>query len=318
MPLDHYVSQVHLKQFCNTESRQLRVVRKSDMKSFPARTQDVCRIEDGSTNSYLAHDRAIEEFLKTIEPNYDKAVQSARDGKLDADAVYVIAGFAAYVASCSPTGMRLHAKWLQKLVEQETISLERLGELPPMPPVLGASAKDAIESGMVRVEIDEKYPQAIGISQIENATAMLGNFHWEILRNRDSQNQFLTSDYPVAMESTEDPRVMNRIVPLAPDLAVRILPDLSLEQQESTLDFKRFRYRARSLSSGEVSHANRLIVRSAEDLVFSAIQADWLHRFVGKNRHFWLDMLNDRFPTERGTLLLSRQRIVQRAEREKK
>jgi hypothetical protein len=48
MPLDHYVSQVHLKQFCKPASRHLFAVRKGDMKAFCARTKDVCRIEDGS------------------------------------------------------------------------------------------------------------------------------------------------------------------------------------------------------------------------------------------------------------------------------
>ena len=60
MPLDHYVSQVHLKNF-NSPALD-------DLKRFRTKSQDVCRIEDGSTNAYLKENRAIEEFLKDVEP----------------------------------------------------------------------------------------------------------------------------------------------------------------------------------------------------------------------------------------------------------
>ena len=310
MPLDHYVSQVHLKQFCNRDTRHLAVIRKRDLKTFPARTQDVCRIEDGSTNSYLTHDRAVEDFLKTIEPHYDEALNRIRAGHFDQDSVYVVAGFTAYVMSCSPTGMRLYAGHLRNMVEAETIALDRLGKLPPMPKSLGNSVKEAIESGKVLVTIDEKYPQAIGIAQIMERTALLGNLRWEVLSNRQHDNPFLSSDYPIAMEMTGDPRVLNKLVPLAPDLAIRMVPDISMDTSKVTLDFKDFRYRTRTPSVGEIRNINRLTVRCAEDLVFCSLASDWLMRFIAKNRSFRLEMLNDRFPTETGTLLLSRQRIV--------
>ena len=60
MPLDHYVSQVHLKNFYSPVLDGLMYgTRKSDLKCFRTKSQDVCRIEDGSTNAYLREDRAI-------------------------------------------------------------------------------------------------------------------------------------------------------------------------------------------------------------------------------------------------------------------
>jgi hypothetical protein len=312
MPLDHYVSQVHLKQFCNRDTRHLAVVRKRDLKSFPARTQDVCRIEDGSTNSYLVHNRAIEDFLKTVEPHYDEALDTIRAGKPDHDSVYVIAGFTAYVMSCSPTGMRLYASPLRNIVESEAISLDRLGELPPLPAVLGGSVKEAIETGKVRVEVDEKYSQALGIAQILERTALFGNARWEILRVRNDDSLFLSSDYPIAMEFTSKPHVVNRLIPLAPDLAIRMVPDTGPRTSEATLDFADFRYCVRSPSAGESRNINRTIVRCAEDLVFSSRAADWLVRFVSKNRRFQLDILNDSIQMESGTLFRGRQLVVDR------
>ena len=50
MALDHYVSQVHLKQFFSPAlGSRLYATKKSDLKSFQCHSKDVCRIEEGST-----------------------------------------------------------------------------------------------------------------------------------------------------------------------------------------------------------------------------------------------------------------------------
>ena len=99
MPLDHYVSQVHLRQFYSPAlgGKQMHGFRKRDGHVFPCSSKDVCRVQDGSTNEYLLNDRAIEEFLKTVEPNYNAAIAELRTGRPSRDTVHVIAGFAAYV-----------------------------------------------------------------------------------------------------------------------------------------------------------------------------------------------------------------------------
>lgn len=61
MSLDHYVSQVHLKNFVSPVlGHSLYAIRKSDLKPFTPTAQSICRIEDGSTNSYLREERAVE------------------------------------------------------------------------------------------------------------------------------------------------------------------------------------------------------------------------------------------------------------------
>jgi hypothetical protein len=71
MPLDHYVSQVHLKNFYAPALGELmHAFRKSDSKQFSTKAPDVCRITDHNTNPFLQHPRVIEEFLKTVEPKY--------------------------------------------------------------------------------------------------------------------------------------------------------------------------------------------------------------------------------------------------------
>ena len=142
MPLDHFVSQVHLKQFYSPGlgGTQMYGFRKRDGHIFPCRSRDVCRVEDGSTNSYLANDRAVEEFLKTIEPRYNQALAAFRTGRPTPDDIYVIAGFVAFVTSCSPAAMRLGEPPLRHSVETATEILDARGEPPIAPGILGGKS----------------------------------------------------------------------------------------------------------------------------------------------------------------------------------
>ena len=103
MPLDHYVSQAHLRKFYSPAlGNRLYAIRKSNLKAFTPDSGAVCGIHDGSTNAYLREDRAVEDFLKTIEPNYNAALDKLSAGEIDHQCVYTIAGFVAYVIVCSP------------------------------------------------------------------------------------------------------------------------------------------------------------------------------------------------------------------------
>src|ERR1700686_2130810 len=138
MPFDHYVSQVHFKNFNSPPlDGKLNAIRKSDLKRFQTRSRDICRIEDGSTNPYLAESRAIEEFLKDVEPKYNASLVKLRDNKMDQESIYCIAGFAAYIVTCSPAAMRIHSGPLKSIVEATGATLDRMGAIPKAPSALG-------------------------------------------------------------------------------------------------------------------------------------------------------------------------------------
>jgi len=168
VPLDHYVPQVHLKNFYSPKLGSLMYgIRKSDLKSFTPNAQSVCRIEDGSTNSYLREDRPVEEFLKGIEPKYNVALKKLATDNIDAECIYVIAGFVAYVLVCSPAGMRIQSGPLKGAVEEAARVLDSKGLFSSPPPELGGeSLTELLHTRKVRVEIDPKYPQSIGIASI--------------------------------------------------------------------------------------------------------------------------------------------------------
>ena len=314
MPLDHYVPQVHLRKFYSPALGGLMyAIRKTDLKGYTPNSKAVCRIMDGSTNAYLREDRAIEDFLRTVEPNYNAVLDKLMAGEIDHTCIYTIAGFVAYVISCSPAGMRIASGPLKSTVETTAAMMEAQGALPPPPPQLGdTTLTKLLRDGAVAVTIDPKYPQAIGINSILEGTAAFGNFKWEILHNDFDDSPFFTSDFPAAIEKTDDPCILNRIVPLAPNLAVRIRPDLTLDRSRADLSFANFGYRSRKIGRKELVKLNCLIVRCAEDSVFYRDDHPWVRPFVTKNRHYCIEPHTHRLTTPPGTLIVSTQRVVAR------
>lgn len=314
MPLDHYVSQVHIKNFSAPElDGRVYAIRKSDLKKFEPHSQDICRIEDNSTNSYLKEDRLIEDFLKEVEPKYNTSIEKLRSGKLDRESIYTICGFVAYVMTCAPAGMRVHVAPLKNAVEALGMMLDSRGEIPRAPAVLGnKTLTELMASGEISVKVDQKYPQAMGISSIMHFVSTFGNSPWEVLINNDPDNPFLTSDYPVAIEVVDPNNLalpINRIVPLTPNLALRIIPDLALRRLKPDLTFQKSRLRQRELGHQEVRYINRLLVECAEDLVISSINFPWLERMVEKYRSFRIEGVTSKVEKRDGFFLPATLRI---------
>jgi hypothetical protein len=312
MPLDHYISQVHLKKFYSPVlSDRMYAIRKTDLKIFTPNAKTVCGINDGSTNAYVREDRAIEEFLKTIEPKYNAALDKLIDNKFDKECIYTIAGFVAFVIACSPAGMRITSGPLKSMLESRASRLDAQGIFAPPPSALaGTNLTELLRTGAVEFVVDPKFPQAIGISSILENTVTLGNFKWEILHNNFDDNPFFTSDFPVAIEETDDPRILNRIVPLAPNLALRITPDRTLNKGRSDFAFANFRCRTRNVSLRELVKLNRLIVRCAEDTVFYRDDHPWVQSFITKNRHYRIEPHTHELMTPTGTQLIFTQTVV--------
>lgn len=173
----------------------------------------------------------------------------------------------------------------------------------PAPPELGGKTiVELIRDGVVKVTIDEKFPQALGITSILERTQLLGNFDWDILLNEYTESPFFTSDFPTAIEASSDPRIMNRVVPLAPDIAIRIRPDLDPVRGAGGVKFPHFKGRWFRAGREEIVHINRLIVRCAEELVFFREDRDWTEKFVKKNAVFRIEPEVFRIPAPRGEL----------------
>jgi hypothetical protein len=286
MPLDHFVSQVHLKNFNSPALGELMYAfRKSNSKSFPTKAQDACRITDHNTSPFLQQPRAIEDFLKEVEPKYNASLKKIRDNKIDRECIHCIAGFVAYVITCSPAALRLNAEPLKAAVEAVARLADAKGVFSRAPASLGSKTlTEILGEGGGGFSVDPKYPQAIGINSIQHHVSVFGNSAWEILRNFQDDTPFFTSDYPVAVEVINLTTPINRVVPLAPDLALRIRPDTQLRGAPDDPTFAKFRSTRRALKRHEVVNLNRLIVQCAEEVVFYCDDWWWIDEFLAKNR----------------------------------
>lgn len=307
MALDHYVSQVHLRNFYSPAlGNKMHAIRKRDLLKFPCSSKDVCRIADGSTNAYLTEERIVEEFLKDIEPRYNEAVSALSRGEIDETKIYVVAGFAAYVATCSPAAMRAHSTPFRQAVEVTSKILDARGGFGPAPEVFGdRSLTELLEAKAIQVKVDQKYPQAVGISNILGIASAFGNGLWDIVVNDHSHSSpFFTSDFPVAIERVNYPHILNRIVPLTPNLALRIIPHLDARRAVD-LSFSGLRWRVIRPSHSEIRSINQTIVRSAEELVFFRDDLPWVPDFVRKNARFRVEARVEEIETGNGYLLAS-------------
>jgi hypothetical protein len=286
-------------------------IRKADLKQFTPDAASVCRIEDGSTNSYLKNDRAIEDFLKEIEPNYNSAVAKLRSGEIDHECIYAIAGFVANLIVCTPGGMRIGVNPIKKVTEEMGRRMDAAGLLPKAPDSIGGeSLTEMLNTGEAILNVDPRFPQAFSIAAIRQHAVTFGNFGWEILINPFKNSPFFTSDYPVAIEKPEGIQVINRIVPLAPDLVVKICPDRAIEPAIADPEFSNFKYVRRVLDHHEVEELNRLIVRSAETTVFFKEQYKWVRKFVKDNAAYRIEPVSYQIPFGKGgTILVSTQEI---------
>lgn len=310
MALDHYVSQVHLRKFYSEEKGGLIAFDKDTGKSAIRTAKQVCRIDEGNTNDYLTEPRAVEEFLKPIENGYNDAVATLIAGKVNGDTVYAIGGFAAYVITCSPAAMRMHTAMMEGILKSTTKLLDAHGAFPDPPDALpGKSATELIDTGAIKIEVDQKFPQAIGITDIQDRVAAFGNFHWDILLN-NTDTPFFTSDYPVAIERNRFTGDLSRIFPLTPNLAVRINPDRNIKRIGFDLTFKRFSQSRFELSRHQIVDINRKLVQCAERHVFSNHERSWVPNFIAKNRDYRIEISDNSFPNAKGMMMVTNQAIV--------
>jgi hypothetical protein len=104
-----------------------------------------------------------------------------------------------------------------------------------------------------------------------------------------------------------------QVIPLAPDIAIRITPDPS-SVREQDLSFARMRFRTMRPKLAKIQELNKLIVQSAEELVFFRDDLYWIPDFVARNRDFRVEPITNTIPADTGYYVVATQRIRRRSE----
>jgi hypothetical protein len=171
---------------------------------------------------------------------------------------------------------------------------------------------ELLADGTMTFDVDPKFPQAIGVTAVTNHVSVFGNSAWEVLHNDEADSPFFTSDYPVAIETFDLNTPINRVVPLAPDIAIRIQPDIRLSRMPPDLSFAKFKASMHKLTRTEVTDINRTIVQCTEDLVLYRDDRTWIESFVTKNFRYRVEPVTQALKYNGGNMIVTTQRIQAR------
>lgn len=290
MALDHYVSQVHLREFTNTETKKLFAISKLDLREFTPSPKSVCAIRDGNTNEYLKEPRLIEHLLERVEPNYPYALNELRSRRCDDIVRETIAGFIAAVSICSPAFNRLCFDGTHKHLSDFAKHLDAKDSFPRFPEnsderYSGKSISELLDGGLVKFDIDMNMPKAMATARLINVVRAFLNSHWDVLENH-TKHKFLTSDYPMVHIPTLSRHWSKKFVPLAPDIGIAVISS-KVGIWDGPIEVAHVEVSSHS----RVADLNRYTVFSAEELVFSDMPTSFLRGFVKKHRR--MQLIND-------------------------
>jgi hypothetical protein len=125
------------------------------------------------------------------------------------------------------------------------------------------------------------------------------------LANDHADSPFFTSDFPLAIEESEDLHTNNRILRLTPGAgrAHRTQPAARSRQLHFESSF-------RSVERRELRDINRLLVRCAEDLVFYRDDLPWVKPFIETHSAYRIESQTLELPTPLGAMHVSTQQVV--------
>lgn len=259
MAKDHYVAQTYLRQFSiNGRNGFVNVVWKQNLQSPKVKSvSSVCYEKNGSDNYYFPDNpRVVEDYLKLYELRWAECVQKVSRGTYTDETKSLMAGYFAYLRTCTPTAMRLGSEGYIDFVKHFYDKLEEKEYSNP-----DSKYRDVIETirkhGGTKIEVDKKYPAAIGVTNLINIQSVIARSPWIVFKNETSM-PFVTSDNPVCLQYY-DVKFADFYCPITPWLAIVIHP--LRENEEAGPDH------IGSFKPEGVEKMNRLVVQSAEDLV---------------------------------------------------
>ncbi|WP_275788233.1 DUF4238 domain-containing protein [Pararhizobium gei] len=273
----------------------MHAINKWTLAQFECDSYSQCRLKDGSTNEHLEEPRAIELFLKDIEPRYNNTLKLIRKREIDREAVYTIAGLISYIEGCSPAGVRIAKSIVEKSIEALG-SLIAAKNINPESPHLAQLdlTDDALR--VIKAQVGHKYAHSFGITKLIERLHLLANSQWDFIFSKPSDSTFFTSDFPVAIEASDDePRFNDRIFPLAPDIAVRIRINIDYDY-DGIKNFNFFRYNFMEAQKQEIYSFNKSIVMCAENTLYYRDDDPWVLPFVDKNRFFRIAAILQHMP----------------------
>jgi hypothetical protein len=314
MAQDHYVAETYLKAFADPttikdpkkgiyirlcklvykspkKGGQIHAYRKSDGKSFFPFAGSICKTLDwDQTPKYLSPPDALGQWLKIYEPHWASAVgRLSTTSHLSPSDIFLIAGYWAYLSTCTPTWQRVTAAIQQADLEGDYLdrSIAHVTAHPEQYPK-AERYLPLVKEGKLKVTIDKNYPKAIVITQLLQHQWCLYHQEWNVIYNNVGA-PFITNDNPSCFDykygSAMHPA---RYFPLTPKLALWANVDLSgIPDMKRKPDIEPIRKSVGKTATAKfVKDMNVLIVQSAENVVLSPTKEAYIEVCVRKYRNW--------------------------------
>jgi hypothetical protein len=288
MPQDHYVAQTYLRAFTAPETpERIHAYRKSDGYYFSPSPAAICKSLNWDINpKYLSPPDALGRWLKIFEPHWAGAVTRLLETHhLSHTDKSLIAGYWAYLSTCTPTWQRV-VTGIQQAVLDETYveGFIAYAEAHPEKYPQAAAYLPLVKEGSLKLKIDPNYPKAVVTTHLLEHHWCLYHQEWNVVWN-NTDEPFVTSDNPSCFDyEYGGPIHAARYLPLTPRLALWTQPDKLPERGSDAPPARRSL--GREATAKFVRDMNRLIVQSAENIVLSSKARPYLSAWVEKYKNW--------------------------------
>lgn len=314
---DHYVSQTYLRLFVGPNGGLVPYYKNARViVGKPKRPKSICFETEGDTNKYFENPRLLDQFLPAFENPWENNIVKLERGILDANTKYELAGYIAFLRSCTPTAKRFGQQSIAGVVEPVAykVMLSTLDKADYLSDKHKLTLRNAIQNKEIGIKIDRKFAHAQGVRALEGAINRYYCSRWLVLIN-ETDIPFITSDNPAILYYQDmQQQIAQTYVPLKPSMALLIAPDLDMGYP-SFEDVKRYSNsedRFGVIKQSYVKKFNEAIVKSAERIVLHQKKEDWLEQLVRKYSKWRVDAIVSHIPTGRGIMTITRQQPVKR------
>lgn len=299
MPHDHFIAQTYLRNFGDsTHGGMLHGYRKSDGAQFPCWPKDVCREWDGDLNPvWLAgREDLLGQFRKIFEPIWRVAAETLLLGSFSAQDKLAIAGYVANLMNCTPAWRRVAVQVYNDHAIAYLSFAKRMKEKHGGDPTLPVDGIAMLEAGELELEYDPDYIKAVVTRRLLDTAWLMYNQDWVVLAN-STAHPFVTSDNPVAIiGASELGKPLTRFVPITPKLGIQIIMSRrKLPKLDVTLP-PLGHVAQRSIGGPEAKRLNKMVARSAEELVFSSVRSAGISALVRNAARFRMEVDFVEFP----------------------
>ena len=173
---------------------------------------------------------------------------------------------------------------------------------------------EAFQNREIEIKIDRDFAHAQGMRILWGMLHRYYCSHWRVLVN-ETNTPFITSDHPAILYYEDvHQQLAQTYVPLKPSLALLIAPDLAIERP-SIEDVRRYKNDKDDfgvIKQSYVRKFNEAIVKNAERIVLHHEKAEWVEQLVYRFRMWRTEAIVSHLPTEKGTLVITRQQAVEK------